>query len=493
MQVPQQDEDDQRPQIPKSLRYSLKVSDSVHANRKLVAYRAENAAVFNPSDVVRMNISGGEAFLDLKNSTLSFDLANTTTTDSQWLDGGASCVISSIRVLSKSGRQLDYVNNYNLISCILDQYNSNQSSMYSDDVLKGSAARLDNSPWMASTVMSTTGTSAQTLPTGQVFTASAALAGNLTVANPNGGQGYTQTQATILGTGISRHFDLPLNGLGWMNPTLGKLLPPNTPFQLEITLATATQALTRVSGSATQAFTCQNFQLKVPTISVRDVEFSESLRRSMSNNISWSTTSFVHNSGTTASGAGSDTLQLAIKARDLRGIISCFRTNSDISLATAFQNSRRSIQPISSYQYQIGSQHYPPTRVSLSTDTTAGGTAAGSRIRIGATAGYNISEAYAEVLRLFRSLSTDVGTCVIGGESYGQSSLNNGTGVIAVDVSSFTDKAVSSGLNTESGALQVSLEFIKTAAANATLAVDSFALVGVVYVRTPDGDVSMIV
>jgi hypothetical protein len=105
-----------------------------------------------------------------------------------------------------------------------------------------------------------------------------------------------------------------------------------------------------------------------------------------------------------------------------------FRIQEKIGAADQFQNSRRSLQYLSQYQYQVGSQNYPSHQIDLSTDTTAGGTAAKTRIAIAATADLNIAEAYSEVQRLFGNLAVQSGaTCVIGAEPYAQSENNNGS------------------------------------------------------------------
>jgi len=165
------------------------------------------------------------------------------------------------------------------------------------------------------------------------------------------------------------------------------------------------------------------------------------------------------------------------------------RFQANIGSAGEFQNSRRSIQPISQYQYQVGSQNYPPNQITLATDTTAGGLTEGSRISVPATADLNISEAYSEVQRLFGNLGVQSGsTCIIGAEPYAQSENNNGAGLIAVDLSAFSDGSVMSGIDTQTNALPVSLEIFKTAVVNAVVQLDTYAVHSVRYIRDPSGE-----
>jgi len=88
----------------------------------------------------------------------------------------------------------------------------------------------------------------------------------------------------------------------------------------------------------------------------------------------------------------------------------------------------------------------------------------------------NISEAYTECLRVFGGLNSNMGSCVIGAEEYAQSTLNNGCGLIAVDLMSYSDGSVSSGINTASNALPVVLNIQKNAKIVTDYQVDTYAI-----------------
>lgn len=472
--------------VPLGLRYNLGIQDAIPAERITRRYQAENPSTFTPTNnVVRIPVNS-ENFLDLRNTVLGFDLKNSTTTDTQFLDGGASCIIQRLRVLSNSGRELERIEQYNLLSCVLDQYAGSKTSMVCDDLLKGAPARLDDSPVMFA-ADGTGGTNTATSASGLVV--AAASGGAMTVTNALGGRGYDQKQACQLATGVTRHFEFPLRASGWFNSATGKLLPPRSGFVLELTLAPAVQAFARVSGSATQNYEATNFILSTPAVMVKDPQFNMAMEARLAQGISWSSTSYQHHINTTASGAGRDVLQIAARCKELKGLMTVMRFQANIGDADEFQNSRRSIQPISQYQYQVGSQNYPPSQVDISTSTTAGGLAAKSRISIPATADLNVSEAYSEVQRLFGNLGVQSGaTCIIGAEPFAQSELNNGAGLIAVDLSAFSDGSVMSGIDTQSNALPVSLEIFKTSVVNSVVQLDSYAVHAVRYLRDPSGD-----
>ena len=469
--------------IPLGLRYNLGVQDSIKSDRTLRRFQAENPSVFTPNNnVVRIPISS-ENFLDLRHAVLGFDLKNSTATDPQWLDGGASCVIQRLRVLSTSGRELERLEQYNLLSCVLDQYAGSVTSQISDDVLKGAPARLDHSPFIVA------GTTAADYVSSSGLQITIAGGGTAILQNATGGRGYDQKQSTRLSTGITRHFEMPLRASGFFNSATGKLLPPRSGFVLELTLAPAVQAFARVSGSAAQAFECQNFICSIPSVMVKDPSFNSAMEARLAQGISWTGTTYQHHVNTSAGSAGRDVLQIAARCRELKGLMSVMRKQTNIGSAAEFQSSRRTIQYISQYQYQVGSQNYPPNQVDISTTVTPGGTTAGTRIAITTTADLDVSEAYAEVQRLFGNLGVQSGaSCLIGAESFATSELNNGTGLIGVDLSAFSDGSVMSGVNTADNALPVSLEILKTAAANAVIQIDTYAVCGVRYIRDASGD-----
>jgi len=484
--------------VPLGLRYNLGVQDAIAAERITRRFQAENPSTFTPTNnVVRIPVSS-ENFLDLRNTVLGFDLKNTTSTDTQWLDGGASCIIQRLRVLSNSGRELERIEQYNLLSCVLDQYAGSKTSMVSDDLLKGAARYLDETPYFAavSDTGSVAGTSTATVEVFQTglkaISTNVNAAGNITTSfslEGSGGIGYDQKQACQLATGVQRHFEFPLRASGWFNSATGKLLPPRSGFVLELTLCPAAQAFCRVSGSATQDYEATNFILSTPAVMIKDPQFNMAMEARMAQGLSWSSTSYQHHINTTASGTGRDVLQIAARCKELKGLMTVMRFQANIGAAAEFQNSRRSIQPISQYQYQVGSQNYPPNQIDLSTDTTAGGLASGSRISIPATVDLNVSEAYSEVQRLFGNLGVQSGaTCIIGAEPYAQSENNNGAGLIAVDLSAFSDGSVMSGIDTQTNALPVSLEIFKTAVVNAVVQLDTYAVHSVRYIRDPSGE-----
>ena len=484
--------------VPIGLQYRLSIADAVPASHNISQFLASNASDFTPSNnTIRINVSSG-AFLDLKNAVLEFDLKNTTSTDPARLDGGAGCVINRIRVLSSDGSEIERIDSYNLLDCVLDQYTASDGSARIKSAQKGSPRFADDTPAFdeaTSGALATGERTASPYETGITIsgtqTAGDDTAGKLQLkVSGVGGIGYDPRQSDILNTGITRHYSMGLK-CGFFNPSTAKLLPPNTPFQLEITLGAAADCIVNLAGANAVNYQLNNAELHIPAVVVNDPNYMAMVNQRLSQGISYKCNSYDHFVNTTASGAGKDVIQLSARARSLKGLMSVMRQQSKVSSDNDFKLSKRSIQYVSDYSYKVGSQNYPVDRVNLSTDTTAGGTASGGRIPLASTANLNIAEAYNHALRLFGSLNLSNANIQIGQEAFAQSENlnNNGAGILAINLSAFSDGSVNSGLNTLNN-LPVSLEFTKTAACNAIVQIDSYSVKELIVMRNGDGVLS---
>lgn len=483
--------------VPIGLNYRLQIADAVPASHNISQFLASNASDFTESNnTVRINVSSG-GFLDLRKAVLEFDLKNTTGTDAVILDGGAECVINRIRILSSDGSEIERLDQYGQLASVLDQYTSSDGASRIKSIQKGSPRFIDETasfvgvpgPSGAAALVAT-GTS-QAYQSGIKVTSKNTYTGNtgqttITVEG-QGGVGYDQAQCDNLNTGVKRSYSFGLK-CGFFNPATAKLLPPNTPFQLEITLGKASECLVNRAGSNAVAYQVNNMELHVPTVVVTDPEYMASVNARMGGGISFKCNSYNHFVNTTASGTGKDTIQISARARSLKGLMSILRKQSKISSDDDFKLSKRTIQYVSDYQYKINSSNYPVDRVNLSTDVTAGGTASGTRLPLSSTADLNVSEAFNHAMRLMGGLNTSNADCLIGVESFAQSenANNNGTGILAIDLSSFSDGSVNSGINTLNNGV-VQLEFTKTAACNAIVQVDTYSVHELIVMRSPSG------
>ena len=471
--------------VPVGLNFRLQIADAVPASHNISQFLASNASDFTESNnTVRINVSSG-GFLDLRKAVLEFELKNTTGTDAVILDGGAECVINRIRILSSDGSEIERIDQYGQLATVLDQYTSSDGASRIKSVQKGSPLFIDERPAYAAA-----GGGANTVTNGQI-TITTTSAGTLSMSSL-GGVGYDQKLCDSLNTAVKRKYSFGLK-CGFFNPATAKLLPPNTPFQLEITLGKAAECLVNKAGSNAVAYQVNNMELHVPTVVVNDPEYMASVNARLGGGISFKCNSYNHFVNTTAAAAGKDTIQISARARSLKGLMSIMRKQSKISSDDDFKLSKRTIQYVSDYQYKINSTNYPVDRVNISTDVTAGGTPAASssqsgRIPLASTTDLNVSEAYNHAMRLMGGLNSSNADCLIGLESFSQSEnlTNNGTGILAIDLSSFSDGSVNSGINTLNNGV-VQLEFTKTAACNAIVQVDTYSVHELIVMRSPSG------
>jgi hypothetical protein len=483
--------------VPIGLNFRLGIADSIPATHNISQFLASNASDFTESNnTIRINVSSG-GFLDLRKAVLEFDLKNTTSTDAVYLDGGAECVINRIRILSSDGSEIERIDQYGQLASVLDQYTSSGGASRIKSIQKGSpkfvdeTASFDEVSGASGAAALTATASAQAYESGikvecvNTYTGST---GQSTVkVSGNGGVGYSQLQCDKLNADVTRKYSFGLK-CGFFNPSTAKLLPPNTPFQVEITLGKGAECLVNKAGSNAVSYQLNNAELHIPTIVVNDPEYMASVNARLGAGVSYKCNSYNHFVNTTASGAGKDTIQISARARSLKGLMSILRKQSKVSSDDDFKLSKRTIQYVSDYQYKINSTNYPVDRVNISTDTTAGGTASGTRLPLSSTDNLNVSESFNHAMRLMGGLNSSNADCLIGLESFAQSenANNNGTGILAIDLSAFSDGSVNSGINTLNNGV-VQLEFTKTSACNAIVQVDTYSIHELIVMRSPSG------
>ena len=460
--------------FPLGVRYNVGITEGVAGSRNLIKFQAENPSTFTGvnNNVVRIPVSSG-SFLDLKNSVLGYKFKNTSTggTTECTLDGSSACVIQRLRILSNQGLEIERLDQYGQLHAILDQYSGSLTSLISNCAMDGGARRISYSTKQPS--LAVAASSSETMADGTTIS-TGAIGGTITIANEVGGKGYMQEEADSLNTSISRNYQFGLKA-GFFNPSTAKMLPPNVGFVLELTLASPANCIK--TAATTPSYEATNFILSVPSVNILDVAAMNRLNERLSKGVSYKCTSFNHHVNTLTSGAGNASLQIGERALQLKGLIAVIRPQADLSDKTKFKLSKRTIQPVENYQWQIGGSQYPVNQVQIVCDSSTSYTTAGTRLGLKSNDTINVSEAYTECLRVFGGLNSNMGSCVIGLEEYAQSTLNNGCGLLAVDLMSYSDGSVSSGINTASNALPVVLNLQKNSKANATLQLDTFCIV----------------
>ncbi len=509
--------------IPSQMAYGRDTYPGLKSHKVLSNFAAENNGTYSPTglNLVRIPVRSVGSFLDLKEAQLSFQLSLTGTSTQTILDGGAQCIIDRMRILTLGGQQLECIESYNLIASIIDQYTEDLPRSYDLAIRSGSAG----SPYV--------------WPTTSLY-----LSGTIGYNQNTGEEFDTSAPATI-----THHYELKLRA-GWFNPDLGKYLPPDTPFVLELTLAQAADCLVAsttsvvvnatscVTTNQTASYTATQFFLKIPAITVDDGNFMERVRMLKSMGTEWSATTYKHYVASLPTASAQNVmLDLAIRCKSLTGLVGVLRSQTTQSLLVGtggtgktvqlgvhnpngWKLSKRTIQYLSSYYATIGNDNYPPTQINIVTDGTAGGGSAGVSVNqakasgtyflnsqvpdpwwVPTSTGMDVSEAWCQAKAVFGKSG------MIDLVSFGNSEhiSQNGAGVFCIDLESFHgDKRTTSGINTYDMVVPVKLV---VSLAPATVAgttnltgtdvplvivpiqVDVFAQCDIKFALTSDGDI----
>jgi|TARA_B110000261_G_scaffold159771_1_gene198281 hypothetical protein len=478
--------------LPLGLRYNLNVADAVPSSKNIQQFLSSNASTFTGTgnNVCRIPV-GSPAFLDLKNSLLQVEFTNTTATNNTvQLDGGVDGCIRRLRIISSDGSVIEEINQYGLLSSVLDQYTMGSGSQRTSKALKGAPGRNDDAvacsgqsgdavatgAQVATTYRSGLSVSVETKEGDNTAGQTRVILGGL------GGIGYDPQDSDILNKDISRKYMFHLKA-GFFNLATAKLLMPNTNFTLEIEFNDPVNCLK--SAAAAPLYSITNVELHVPAIVINDASFMQRMNQRMNQGVVMSCNSYSHFINTTGGNANKDVSQISARARSLKGLMSIFRLQTNTVLGSVQKLSKRSIQYLDSYQYRIGSTSYPVDRVDIKTGTT---TVDGLPLtKLGVD--LNISEAYSQALRLTGNLNVQNAETLIDVQSFANSEVNNGTGIAAIDLSTYADNSVNSGISTLDN-MPISFEYQKNAAATAILQIDTFAVQQMTIVRAPSGVLS---
>jgi hypothetical protein len=466
--------------LPLSLRYNLTVADAVPSSKNISQFLASNASVFTPSNnTIRIPV-GSPAFLDLNSALLQLTFKNTSGAVCN-LDGGADGLIRRCRIIGSDGQTIEELHEYGLLSSVLDQYTSSSGKRKVSAVLKGAPAVADDTPVFAAAAG--TGPAGEVTNRGITIVATGATEMKLSSI---GGMGYDQTQSDSLNDGISRKYLFSLK-LGMFNLAANRLLPPGTNFVLELQLSDAANCIV-APAATTPSYEVQNVELHVPAIIINDASFNQRIASRMAQGMVFKANTYQHFVNVTPAGGTSDVLQISARARSLKSLMSIFRIQANITDKAQYSLSRRSIQYLDNYQARIGTTSYPVDRVNVACTGTplAGGTANGTLPIQPTDVNVNISEAYSQALRVFGSVNNPAADILVNKQSFAGSENMNGTGIVAIDLSSYSDSSVNSGISTLNG-MPVSLEITKNAAANAVIQVDTFSVVEMTVVRDSSG------
>lgn len=395
---------------PDQVQFSSNPVEGTQAESELVIYRSELSS-YNPGSnkFVRINlpvadkgwIDWSDSVLSLKFTNRSFDSASASTSESA-VKTELQNLIKSVTILNSQGEQIEYINNYNLIGNILNDYTMSTSHKASvEAVLAGGSA--DGNPNSAPEVAGANATSEAD------------------------GSSLTLTDKLVTGF-TSGQYLLPLGYLVGQAPAI----------ILELEDA-ATALKVNTAANNTCAYAVSEVQLRCKQIKFNSA-FNESFERTLAEagsvGINYITESFLHSQNSIASSTtGQTNVPFSVNPRSAKYILACARLETDVAKKDAFSLGNRSSMDITDYSWEIAGRMYPTQPIKLTST--------------------NFSQAYANVLDCFgqigamnhSNLITTSGTATTFYNATQATAQKFVAGLVLEDFNSATNPSIYSGAN----------------------------------------------
>ena len=327
---------------PDSVKYSSSPVEATAAESELVIFRSE-LNTYNPTNnkFIRINLPvADKSWIDWSDSVLSLKFINRSSrTGSANVNETAvktqlSNLIKSVSILNSQGEQIEYINNYNLIVNIMDDYTVGTNHKAGvDQILGGGSATGD--------------------PNGAPDIKG--VASGVVEAD-----GSSQTLVDSLMTGFtSGQFLLPLGYLVGQAPAIViELEDPNTALQVNTTT------------NVTAAYRVEDVQIRAKQIrfnSSFNQMFEQNLMEAGATGVNYITETFLHNQGNiTGSVGGQQNVQFSVNPRSAKYILASCRLETDITTDNKFSIGNRSSMAIDQYSWEIAGKLYPTQPIQLS-------------------------------------------------------------------------------------------------------------------------------
>ncbi len=326
---------------PEQVKFSSSAVEATAAESELVIFRSELTS-YNPSSnkFIRINlpvadkswIDWSDSVLSLKFTNRSFDGTSASTSESA-VKTQLSNLIKSITILNSQGEQVEYINNYNLISNIIDDYTMGTNHKQGvEQILAGGSA--DGDPDGASEVAGANGTSEDN-------GASLVLVDRLMT-------GFTSGQ-----------YLLPLGYLIGQAPAIL--------IELE-DAATALKINTVANTNA--AYAVSEVQIRAKQIrfnSAFNANFEATMASAGEVGVNYITESFLHNQAALNSGvSGQQTVPFSVNPRSAKYILAVMRLEANVANKDKFSLGCRSSAAIGEYSFEISGKMYPTQPIQLS-------------------------------------------------------------------------------------------------------------------------------
>ena len=345
---------------PDNVKYSSAPQEGTAAESELIIFRSE-LPTYNPSSnkFVRINLPVAPmSFLDWSDSILSLKFTNRSFITGTANETGAavktqlSNLIKSVAIYNQDSEQIEYINSYNLIVNVLDDYTMSVGRKTSvDSILAGGSATGD--PDAATAI---NGADAVTEADG----ASKVLCDGLVSAFTSG------------------QFLSPLGFLrGVACSIVLELEDPNTCLKVE----TAT--------NCTAAYSVSDVQIRAKQIKFNDgfnQAFMSSMAAAGAAGIHYVSESFIHTQGSLNNGVSSiQNINFSMNPRSAKYLLVTHRPESDVTNKAKYSLGVRSSAAIQSYQFELNGKAMPNQPIEIS-DT-------------------NLSQGYAQILDGFGQIN----------------------------------------------------------------------------------------
>lgn len=326
---------------PEQVKFSSSAVEATAAESELVIFRSELSS-YNPSSnkFIRINLpvadkswlDWSDSVVSLKFTNRSYDTASASTSETA-VKTQLSNLIKSITILNSQGEQVEYINNYNLISNIMDDYTMGENHKKGIEQL---------------------------------------LAGGSPNGDPNGATEIAGANATSEADGSSLTMvDRLMTGFtsGQYLLPLGYLIGQAPAIVIELEDA-ATALKINTAANTVAAYAVSEVQIRAKQIkfnSAFNANFEATMASAADTGVNYITESFLHNQAALNSGvSGQQTVPFSVNPRSAKYILACMRLEADIANRDKFSLGTRSSAAVGEYSFEISGKMYPTQPIQVS-------------------------------------------------------------------------------------------------------------------------------
>ncbi len=326
---------------PEQVKFSSSAVEATAAESELVIFRSELSS-YNPNSnkFIRINLPvADKSWLDWSDSVVSLKFTNRShdtagaSTSETAVKTQLSNLIKSITILNSQGEQVEYVNNYNLISNIMDDYTMGENHKKGIEQL---------------------------------------LAGGSPNGDPNGATEIAGANATSEADGSSLTMvDRLMTGFtsGQYLLPLGYLIGQSPAIIIELEDA-ATALKINTAANTVAAYAVSEVQIRAKQIkfnSAFNANFEATMASAADTGVNYITESFLHNQAALNSGvSGQQTVPFSVNPRSAKYILACMRLEADIANRDKFSLGTRSSAAVGEYSFEISGKMYPTQPIQVS-------------------------------------------------------------------------------------------------------------------------------